>query len=240
MRVLPLVAQDLFFVETLYEPIAQTCGNPSKALWQSLRRTHLLHPRGLPLFRPDWSYHPPPPLSPQQAQAQALPPDWVVVLAKRPAKRRSISNFAEVEEVVERAFPNERIVKLTGSLRPWGSSRQPRLPLPVTSPSPPTPSCLSPAAARELFRRTRLFIAGHGAALMNLVFMPEKASVLEIRPDGCPVVCYNHLAYASSLVYHLVFSHGGCYDIVRANATKVASVLQNINARFDHEDASFV
>ncbi|CAI7781109.1 unnamed protein product [Closterium sp. NIES-53] len=212
MRVLPLVAQDLFFVETLYVPIAQTCGNPSKALWQSLRRTHLLHPRGLPLFRPDWSYHPPPPLLPQQAQA--LPPDWVVVLAKRPAKRRSISNFAEVEEVVERAFPNERIVKFTGSL--------------------------SVLKARELFRRTRLFIAGHGAALTNLVFMPEKASVLEIRPDGCPVVCYNHLAYASSLVYHLVFSHGRCYDIVRANATKGSSVLQNIKARFDHEDASFV
>ncbi|CAI5489343.1 unnamed protein product [Closterium sp. Naga37s-1] len=159
MRVLPLVAQDLFFVETLYEPIAQTCGNPSKALWQSLRRTHLLHPRGLPLFRPDWSYQPPPPLSPQQAQE--LPPDWVVVLAKRPAKRRSISNFAEVEEVVERAFPNERIVKFTGSL--------------------------SVLEARELFQRTRLFVAGHGAALTNLIFMPEKASVLEIRPDGCPV-----------------------------------------------------
>ncbi|CAI5990846.1 unnamed protein product [Closterium sp. NIES-64] len=249
MRVLPLVAQDLFFVETLYEaaclsmysrpflpssssslpplttpsspwlqPIAQTCGNPSKALWQSLRRTHLLHPRGLPLFRPDWSYQPPPPLSPQQAQE--LPPDWVVVLAKRPAKRRSISNFAEVEEVVERAFPNERIVKFTGSLsvlEGHGAALANLVSLlPVTSPSPPTPSCLSPAAARELFQRTRLFVAGHGAALTNLIFMPEKASVLEIRPDGCPVVCYNHLAYASSLVYHLVFSHGGCYDTTAA------------------------
>ncbi|CAI5994928.1 unnamed protein product [Closterium sp. NIES-65] len=218
MRVLPLVAQDLFFVETLYEPIAQTCGNPSKALWQSLRRTHLLHPRGLPLFRPDWSYQPPPPLSPQQAQE--LPPDWVVVLAKRPAKRRSISNFVEVEEVVERAFPNERIVKFTGSLsvlEGHGAALANLVSLlPVTSPSPPTPSCLSPAAARELFQRTRLFVAGHGAALTNLIFMPEKASVLEIRPDGCPVVCYNHLAYASSLVYHLVFSHGGCYDTTAA------------------------
>ncbi|CAI5481044.1 unnamed protein product [Closterium sp. Yama58-4] len=123
MRVLPLVAQDLFFVETLYEPIAQTCGSPSKALWKSLRRTHLLQPRGLPLFRPDWSYQPPPPLSPQQAQA--LPPDWVVVLAKRPAKKRSISNF---EEVVERTFAKERIVKFTGSM--------------------------SVLEARELFRRT--------------------------------------------------------------------------------------
>ncbi|CAI5969822.1 unnamed protein product [Closterium sp. NIES-65] len=218
MRVLPLVAQDLFFVETLYEPIAQTCGNPSKALWQSLRRTHLLHPRGLPLFRPDWSYQPPPPLSPQQAQE--LPPDWVVVLAKRPAKRRSISNFVEVEEVVERAFPNERIVKFTGSLsvlEGHGAALANLVSLlPVTSPSPPTPSCLSLAAARELFQRTRLFVAGHGAALTNLIFMPEKASVLEIRPDGCPVVCYNHLAYASSLVYHLVFSHGGCYDTTAA------------------------
>ncbi|CAI7798604.1 unnamed protein product [Closterium sp. NIES-54] len=203
MRVLPLVAQDLFFVKTLYEPIAQTCGNPSKALWQSLRRTHLLHPRGLPLFRPDWSYHPPPPLSPQQAQA--LPPDWVVVLAKRPAKRRSISNFAEVEEVVERAFPNERIVKFTGSL--------------------------SVLKARELFRRTRLFIAGHGAALTNLVFMPEKASVLEIRPDGCPVVCYNHLAHASSLVYHLVFSHVSITTFTTLLSLCTAAIVQHNNKR---------
>ncbi|CAI5523445.1 unnamed protein product [Closterium sp. Naga37s-1] len=140
-RAAPAEAPLLSPCHTAQGPITQTCGNPSKALWQSLRRTHLLHPRGLPLFRPDWSYHPPPPLSPQQTHA--LPPDWVVVLAKRPAKRRSISNFAEVEEVVERAFPNERIVKFISSL--------------------------SVLKARELFRRMRLFVAGHGAALANLV-----------------------------------------------------------------------
>ncbi|CAI5481028.1 unnamed protein product [Closterium sp. Yama58-4] len=209
MRSLPLVKADLFFVHTLYEPMTQDCGNPSKVLWQSLRRTHLLHPRGLPLFRPDWSYQPPPPLSPQQAQA--LPPDWVVVLAKRLSKKRSINNFKDVQVVVETVFPKERIVLFTGSL--------------------------TVLEARALFRRARLFVAGHGAALTNLVFMPERASVLEIRPDNCAVVCYNHLSYACSLTYHLVFSHGTCLDTVQANATVVADALRDIKARFDREDA---
>ncbi|CAI5969839.1 unnamed protein product [Closterium sp. NIES-65] len=170
MRSLPLVKADLFFVHTLYEPMTQDCGNPSTLLWQSLRRTHLLHPRGLPLFRPDWSYQPPQPLSPQQAQA--LPPDWVVVLAKRLSKKRSISNFNEVQAVVERMFPKERIVLFTGSL--------------------------TVLEARDLFRRTRLFIAGHGAALTNLVFMPERASVLEIRPDKCAVLATCSVKHGSS------------------------------------------
>ncbi|GJP43480.1 hypothetical protein CLOM_g2934 [Closterium sp. NIES-68] len=208
VRVLPLIADDLFFVETLFEPTAQTCGSPAKALWQSLRRSHLLHPRGLPLFRPDWSYRPPPPLTPQQALA--LPGDWVVVVAKRPAKKRSISNFDEVEQAVESTFPRERVVKFTGSL--------------------------SMLEARDLFRRTRLFVAGHGAALTNLIFMPERASVLEIRPDGCANACYNHLSYVSSLIYHLVFSHGGCTDSVQADVTRISPVLQGIKARFESED----
>ncbi|CAI7873862.1 unnamed protein product [Closterium sp. NIES-53] len=268
--------------------MTQDCGNPSMLLWQSLRRTHLLHPRGLPLFRPDWSYQPPQPLSPQQAQA--LPPDWVVVLAKRLSKKRSISNFNEVQAVVERAFPKERIVLFTGSLtvlegtivsfvmilslgnalffkdvqvqRAFPKERivlftasltvlevlQPPLPrllphLPPPShalsplPSPALPALVCPLAARNLFRRTRLFIAGHGAALTNLVFMPERASVLEIRPGNCAVVCYNHLSHACSLTYHLVFSHGGCLDTVQANATVVADALKDIKSRFDREDA---
>ncbi|GJP38540.1 hypothetical protein CLOM_g22986 [Closterium sp. NIES-68] len=209
VRSLPLVGDDLFFVETLYEPMTQECGNPSQVLWQSLRRSHLLHPQGLPLFRPDWSYRPPPPLTPQQAQA--LPGDWVVVLARRLSKKRSIRNFEEVEQAVERAFSKERIVVFNGSL--------------------------TVLEARDLFRRTRLFVAGHGAALTNLVFMPEKASILEIRPDECAVVCYNHLSYACSLTYHLVFSRGGCLDTVEANVTQVERVLRDIKTRFDAEDA---
>ncbi|GJP30911.1 hypothetical protein CLOM_g4206 [Closterium sp. NIES-68] len=143
-------------------------------------------------------------------QAQALPQDWVVVVARRLVKKRSITNFNEVEQLVERMFPTERIVMFNGSL--------------------------SILEARDLFRRTRLFVAGHGAALTNVIFMPEKASVLEIRPDGCEIVCYNHLSYACSLTYHLIFSHGGCYDTVEAHISTVAATLESISRRFKEED----
>ncbi|CAI5534688.1 unnamed protein product [Closterium sp. Naga37s-1] len=153
-------------------------------------RTHLLHPRGLPLFRPDWSYQPPQPLSPQQAQA--LPPDWVVVLAKRLSKKRSISNFKEVQAVVERAFPKERIVLFTGSLTvlegtivsfvmilSLGNALFFKAVQAVVQRAFPKErivlftGSLTVLEAHNLFRRTRLFIAGHGAALTNLVFMPS-------------------------------------------------------------------
>ncbi|CAI5523462.1 unnamed protein product [Closterium sp. Naga37s-1] len=188
-----------FPLPSFVQPMTQDCGNPSMLLWQSLRRTHLLHPRGLPLFRPDWSYQPPQPLSPQQAQA--LPPDWVVVLAKRLSKKRSISNFNEVQAVVERAFPKERIVLFTGSLTVlegtivsfvmilslgnalFFKDVQVQRAFPKERIVLFTGS-LTVLEAHNLFRRKRLFIAGHGAALTNLVFMLERASVLEIRPDN--------------------------------------------------------
>ncbi|GJP30923.1 hypothetical protein CLOM_g7321 [Closterium sp. NIES-68] len=208
MRALPVESGDLFRVDTVYQPMLQDCGRPSHSLWTMLRRRHLLHPQGIPLFHPNWTYRALSPLT--AAQAQALPPDWVVVVAKRPVKKRSITNFNEVEQLVERMFPRERIVVFNGSL--------------------------SILEARDLFRRTRLFIAGHGAALTNVIFMPEKASVLEIRPDGCEIVCYNHLSYACTLTYHLIFSHGGCYDTVEADIPTVATTLESISRRFGEED----
>ncbi|GJP30912.1 hypothetical protein CLOM_g4206, partial [Closterium sp. NIES-68] len=208
MRALPADSDDLFFIDTVYQPMLQDCGQPSLSLWTMLRRRHLLHPQGIPLFHPDWTYRALPPLT--AAQAQALPQDWVVVVARRLVKKRSITNFNEVEQLVERMFPTERIVMFNGSL--------------------------SILEARDLFRRTRLFVAGHGAALTNVIFMPEKASVLEIRPDGCEIVCYNHLSYACSLTYHLIFSHGGCYDTVEAHISTVAATLESISRRFKEED----
>ncbi|CAI5531544.1 unnamed protein product, partial [Closterium sp. Naga37s-1] len=192
-------------------PMFQDCAYPSRSLWQTLRRRHLLHPSGIPLFNPDWTYRSHRPLSP--AEARSFPSDWVVVLAKRPNSRpRTIVNFDEVEKEVVRRFGRERVVVYDGSL-------------PILQ-------------ARALLLRARLYIAGHGAALTNMIFMPEKASLLEIRPKGCPVPVYNGLASACSLRYHLVFSQGNCSSTVVADVASVARVLDAIHDRFQVEDGT--
>ncbi|GJP40936.1 hypothetical protein CLOM_g597 [Closterium sp. NIES-68] len=210
IRLLPTFGNDLFHANVVYQPLYQDCDHPSRPLWHLLRRRHLLHPAGLPLFNPDWTYRQNAPLSPREARA--FPPDWVVVLAKRPeGGRRALVNFREVEEQVVRRFGRERVVVYNGSL-------------PILQ-------------ARELFRRTRLYIAGHGAALTNMIFMPEEASVLEIRPEGCHVTVFHLLASACSLRYHLVFSQGDWFSPAVANVTSVARVLDTVHARFHEEDA---
>ncbi|CAI7788601.1 unnamed protein product [Closterium sp. NIES-54] len=164
---------------------AQACGTPSRALWHTIRSRHFLHPDSLPLFNPDWTYRDLPPLT--DARMALLPADWVVVLAKRPGKKRAIINFAELESAVKRIFP-DRVVTYNGSM--------------------------GILEARDLFRRARLYIGGHGAALANMVFMSAQATVLEIRPNGCPNACFHQLSYACSLRYDLVLSDGICYSAV--------------------------
>ncbi|CAI7873480.1 unnamed protein product, partial [Closterium sp. NIES-54] len=117
IRLLPTFGNDLFHANVVYQPIYQDCDHPSRAFWQTLRRRHLLHPSGIPLFNPDWTYRSHRPLSP--AEARSFPSDWVVVLAKRPKSRpRTIVNFEEVEAEAEavRRFGRERVVVFNGSL----------------------------------------------------------------------------------------------------------------------------
>ncbi|GJP45572.1 hypothetical protein CLOM_g4950 [Closterium sp. NIES-68] len=208
MRAVQVGEGDLFHADTMYVPMLQECGGPNKALWMELRRHHLLHPRGLPLFNPDFSYHWRRPLSYQQLTH--LPPDWVVVLARRPTLKRSITNFEEVKEAVLAMFPPERVVVFNGSLQLL--------------------------EARALFRRARLFVGGHGAALSNLIFMPVKSHLLEIRPDECPVKCYNSLAYACSIKYYLLFSKGTCSSTVVADVSRLVRTLKAIATYLRRED----
>ncbi|CAI5460153.1 unnamed protein product [Closterium sp. Yama58-4] len=210
MRALPATEGDLFHVDTLYLPMLQECGAPNKALWMELRRHHLLHPQGLPLFRPDFSYHYRPALSYQQLTH--LPPDWLVVLAQRPSGKRSFTNSEEVKEAVLAAFPPERVVVFDGSLQLM--------------------------QARALFRRTRLFVGGHGAALSNLIFMPVRSHLLEIRPDKCPNRCYNSLSYACSIKYYLLFSNGTCDTTVVADVPRLQRTLNSIARNLKKEDVA--
>ncbi|CAI5531545.1 unnamed protein product [Closterium sp. Naga37s-1] len=209
IRLLPTFGNDLFHADVVYQPIYQDCDHPSRPLWRLLRRRHLLHPTGLPLFNPDWTYRSHRPLS--LSEARSFPSDWVVVLAKRPeGQKRSMVNFREVEEEVVRRFGRERVVVFNGSL-------------PILQ-------------ARALLSRARLYIAAHGAALTNMIFMPEQSSVLEIRPEGCHATVFESLASACSLRYHLVLTKGDWFSPFVANVRSVAQVFDAVQARMRKED----
>ncbi|CAI5518411.1 unnamed protein product [Closterium sp. Naga37s-1] len=99
-----------------HKPIYQDCDRSSPSLWRLLRRLHLLHPSGLPLFNPDRTYrqhHAP--LS--AAEARTFPPDWLVVLASRAeGGARARVNKLEVEAMLVRRFGRERVVVFDGSM----------------------------------------------------------------------------------------------------------------------------
>ncbi|CAI5977422.1 unnamed protein product [Closterium sp. NIES-64] len=126
-RLLPTFANDLFHADMVYKPILQDCDRPSRPLWQMLWRRHLLHPSGIILFNPDWTYHSHRPLS--LAEAHSFPHDWVIVLTKRPeGQRRVMENFEEVEAEAVRRFGQERVVVFNGSLSILQASCGPGLP----------------------------------------------------------------------------------------------------------------
>ncbi|CAI5531521.1 unnamed protein product [Closterium sp. Naga37s-1] len=167
MRMLPIYFNDLIHVDVLYQPIYQDCDRPSPSLWQLLRRRHLLHPSGLPLFNPDWTYrqhHAP--LS--ASEARAFPPDWVVVLASRPeGGARALVNKGDVEGELVRRFGRERVVVFDRSM-------------PILQ-------------ARSFFRRTRFLLGVRGAAHQH--HMPEGAALLELRPRGCRITAVSDFPF---------------------------------------------
>eukprot|EP00475_Leptophrys_vorax_P020350 TRINITY_DN27829_c0_g1_i2.p1 TRINITY_DN27829_c0_g1~~TRINITY_DN27829_c0_g1_i2.p1 ORF type:complete len:557 (+),score=31.60 TRINITY_DN27829_c0_g1_i2:121-1671(+) len=194
---------DLYFAEEVYVPLYQTCGRASPAIWQELRRRFILPKAGIPMFHRDqWKLRGVNPVTP--AKAASFPSDWVVVVARRPGTTRVMVEFEELRVLIEAIFTKERVHLFDGSL--------------------------DILEARSLFRRARLFVAGHGAAMANMVFMPEKANVLEIRPDRDPNACYHHLAHACNLNYYLVFGNGTHDSEVHLGLGKISPVLKNIKA----------
>ncbi|CAI5476915.1 unnamed protein product [Closterium sp. Yama58-4] len=164
---------ELILVDQLFMPLYQCCGKPSPAIWRDMRLKALLPPHGLPFFhKHGWQLRGIQPITEKQAAA-VLRSDWLVVVARRPGSRRVLDKFEELLEEVKKAFGQEKVRTFDGSL-------------PILE-------------ARSLFLQARLFIAGHGAALANMVFMPFNATVLEIRPDRYDNACYHFLASACGL-----------------------------------------
>ncbi|CAI7756393.1 unnamed protein product, partial [Closterium sp. NIES-54] len=173
---------ELIFVDQLFMPLYQCCGKPSPAIWRDMRLRALLPPHGLPFFhKHGWHTRGIQPITEKQAAA-VLRSDWLVVVARRPGSRRVLDKFEELLEEVKKVFGQEKVRTFDGSL-------------PILE-------------ARSLFLQARLFVAGHGAALANMVFMPLGATVLEIRPDRYDNACYHFLASACGLQYNLVLGQG--------------------------------
>ncbi|CAI5469258.1 unnamed protein product [Closterium sp. Yama58-4] len=109
---------EIIHADTMYQPMAQTCGGPNKALWTHLRSHHLLPPRGLPLFHRNWTLRSVPPFA--HRDMAALPRNWVVVLGRRPMAKRALVNWDGLRDVVYESFEGfgrKRIVVFQGDLR---------------------------------------------------------------------------------------------------------------------------
>lgn len=61
----------------------------------------------------------------------------------------------------------------------------------------------------RLFRRSSVFIAAHGGGEANMIFMPSRGVVVEIRPDNWPVPCFIDLANNIGLDHYLLSVESG-------------------------------
>ncbi|GJP67640.1 hypothetical protein CLOP_g24432 [Closterium sp. NIES-67] len=182
MRRLAIPEGDLFHVGELYLPLYQSCGNPSPAIWRTLRYNHLLLPNGLPYFYSDrWQLRSVPhggdsseifSGSPADGLGNAsvgfggrgnlskvfpLPRDWIVVVVQRlGAKGRTMKQFRQLLGAVEKLFGAGRVRIFNGTQSVYET--------------------------RDLFSKARLLVAGHGAGMSHMIFMPPNGTVLEIRP----------------------------------------------------------
>ncbi|CAI5511109.1 unnamed protein product [Closterium sp. Naga37s-1] len=198
---------ELFYADEVYLPLYQACGKASPSLWSLLRSHFLLAPQGLPIFPPTtWIQRPGLADPVNQTEAATVPPDWMVLLVRRPGVKRSLDRWDALYESAVSVFSLNRVHVLNGSV--------PML------------------KARSLFRRARLLIAGHGAAMANMVFMRPNMTVYEIRPDKSNNACYHHLAHACGLRYYLTFGDGDGESVVKIDVGKVTGVLKEIAKTF--------
>ncbi|CAI5478872.1 unnamed protein product [Closterium sp. Yama58-4] len=134
------------------------------------------------------------------------PADWVVVLARR-YNTRALEQHGEVEELLSSLFPRERVVVFDGSLRI--------------------------SDAKALFNRAVLFVAAHGAAITNAIFMPFKSVLLELRPRDFHKACYHHLAEVCDLQYFLLLCEGAKDTPLSCDMGEVRSLLEEVRGRVD-------
>lgn len=196
---------ELFFAHTVVQPFYQWCARPSRKLWLELRKKYFVPRDGIPMFNPDWSLRKPEVVA---SPTDKIAEDWIVVLGKR-YHTRGLAESDEVEAYLRKRFPSERVVVFDGSLTILG--------------------------AKELFNRARLYVAVHGAAMTNMIFMPFNGFVFEMRPRLYHNSCYHYLAEVCNQEYYLTFGDGNKDSHTTVNTTEVFEVLDKIARRMDRQ-----
>ncbi|CAI5536001.1 unnamed protein product [Closterium sp. Naga37s-1] len=86
---------------------------------------------------------------------------------------------------------------------------------------------------QALFNRAVLFVAAHGAAITNAIFMPFKSVLLELRPRAFHKACYHHLAEVCDLHYLLLLCDGAKDTPLSCDMGEVRSLLEEVQGRVD-------
>ncbi|MDN3205362.1 glycosyltransferase family 61 protein [Algoriphagus sediminis] len=87
----------------------------------------------------------------------------------------------------------------------------------------------------ELMSETETLVCLHGAALTNMLFLPDNASVVELRNVGDSInQCYFNLASALNLKYYYTLNKGDSKNTISTNFTidleSLEEVLQNFQS----------
>ncbi|CAI5971767.1 unnamed protein product [Closterium sp. NIES-64] len=220
MDVRELRGRDVVLVDILLQPVHQRCHKPSRALWQTLRHHYLLPPNGFPIFNPDFTLR-----APSEADAAAAATaaaaaveagdDWVVVWGKRPGAGTA-EELAELHLALVEAFGARRLRTVGGS------------------------AALDLVTVKRTFNRARVFVAPHAPLLNHMVFMPPRAVVLELRPQGAQgseYAVFHRLADACGLDYHLLLCQGEVpWRMGLGNMSRIVEVLRGIAESFGERD----
>jgi capsular polysaccharide biosynthesis protein len=81
----------------------------------------------------------------------------------------------------------------------------------------------------SLMSETRTVVSLHGAALTNMIFLPENSEVIELRNFGdSKTNCYFNLANALGLKYYYTLNKGNSADSITADFTIDLKALENV------------
>ncbi|TXE08930.1 glycosyltransferase family 61 protein [Algoriphagus aquimarinus] len=81
----------------------------------------------------------------------------------------------------------------------------------------------------SLMSETKIFVSLHGAALTNMIFLPNGSKVVELRNQGDSITqCYFNLANALDLAYYYTLNQGDTKDSIISDFTVDIEALKQV------------
>ncbi|PZX56664.1 glycosyltransferase family 61 protein [Algoriphagus chordae] len=81
----------------------------------------------------------------------------------------------------------------------------------------------------RLMSETKILVSLHGAALTNMIFLPEESKVVELRNQGDSISqCYFNLANALDLPYYYTLNQGDSKDSIMSDFTVDIEALKKL------------